>query len=205
MSEPNRITAHTKITEHATQAVDLLMIALRDKPRVAAIANAFGVQAQAIEDALFDVLSITLDNAVGDALNQAGALVGAPRGVLDDTDYRAVVRATIRARRSSGTGPDVIAVMKPALGATPFVFTAGGATVCVELTDVSPVDPQVLADLVEIAVAAGFGYCVVAPAGLLTDAFTFSTSPLVALPDAALGFGDDAFPGSGGALAGAYV
>lgn len=205
MSEPDRITAHTKITEHAAQAVELLMVALRNKTRVAAIASAFGTQAQAIEDALFDVLSVTLDNAVGDALDQAGQLVGAPRGTLDDTDYRAVVRATIRARRSSGTGPDVIAVVKLAIGATPFVFTAGGATVCVELDDIPPVDPQVLADLVEIAVGAGIGYCVVAPLGDIADAFTFSTDPLVELADGARGWGDNASPGSGGELAGAYV
>lgn len=205
MSEPDRITAHTKITAHAAQAVELLMIALRDKPRVAAIASAFGTQAQAIEDALFGVLSVTLDNAVGNALDQAGAIVGAARGALDDTDFRAVVRATIRARRSSGTAPDVIAVMKLAVGARPFVFTAGGATICVELTDTPPVDPQVLADLVEIAVAAGIGYCVVSPVGDPADAFTFSTDPLLELVDSARGWGDDAIPGTGGELAGAFV
>lgn len=205
MSEPDRITEHARIADHAQRAVDSLMSALRSKSRVAALAATLGARAQLVEDALWAVLTISIDSAVGAALDQIGELVGQPRGVLDDTDYRPVLRAAIRARRSSGTGPDVIAVVQLALGATPFAWMAGGASVCVELEDVPPFDPQVLADLVEIAVGAGIGYCVVAPVGDPADAFTFSDDSLLAIADGARGLGDDLSPGSGGELAGAYV
>lgn len=204
-TEPDRITEHTKITEHAAQSVELLMSALRDKPRVAALARAHGTQSQAIEDALWAVLTISIDTSVGEQLDQVGAIVGQLRGELDDTDYRPVLRAAIRARRSSGTGPDVIAVCKLALGLTPFTYTAGGASVCVSIDDLAPFDPQVLADLVEIAVGAGIGYCVVAPYGVLGDAFAFSADPLVAEASTGQGFADSLAPGDGGELAGAYT
>ena len=205
MSEPDRVTEHTRIADHAQRAVDALMSALRSKARVSALASTLGARAQLVEDALWAVLSIAIDTAVGDALDQLGAIVGQLRGALDDTDYRPVIRAAIRARRSSGTGPDVIAVAQLALGATPFTYTAGGASVCIELEDIPPFDPQVLADLIEIAVAAGIGHCVVAPVGDPADAFTFSDDAFVVLADGARGFGDDLSPGSGGELAGAYV
>ena len=205
MSEPDRITEHTKITEHAALSAELLMSALRSKARVSAIARSIGTQAQSVEDALWSTLTISIDTSVGEQLDQIGAILGQPRGPLGDTDYRPVLRAAIRARRSSGTGPDVIAVVKLALGLVPFSFVASGASVCVEVLDVCPFDPQVLADLVELAVAAGIGYCVVAPASVLADAFTFSTDSLLALTDSARGLGDDLSPGSGGELAGAFV
>lgn len=204
-TEPNRITEHTKITEHVELSVEPLMPALRSKARVSAIARSIGSQAQSIEDALWSTLTLSIDTAIGEQLDQIGAILGQPRGPLDDTDYRPVLRAAIRARRSSGTGPDVIAVVQLALGATPFAWMAGGASVCVELEDVPPFDPQVLADLVEIAVGAGIGYCVVAPVGDPADAFTFSDDSLLAIADGARGLGDDLSPGSGGELAGAYV
>lgn len=204
-AEPDRITEHTRIADHTQRAIDALMAALRSKDRVRSLASAIGARAQLVEDALWAVLTISIDTAVGAALDQIGEIVGQPRGSLDDTDYKPVLRAAIRARRSSGTGPDVIAVVKLALGATPFAWLAGGASICVELEDVPPFDPQVLADLVEIAVGAGIGYCVVAPVGDTADAFTFSDDPLLALADGARGFGDDLSPGSGGELAGAYV
>lgn len=205
MSEPDRITEHTRIADHAQRAVDSLMSALRSKARVAALASALGVRAQLVEDALWAVLTLSIDSAEGAQLDQFGAIVGQPRSALDDADYRPVLRAAIRARRSCGTGPDVIAVCKLALGTVPFVFTASGATVCVELMDTPPFNPQVLADLVEIAVGAGIGYCVVAPADDIADAFTFSTDTLLELADGARGWDDAATPGAGGALAGAYV
>ena len=205
MSEPDRVTEHARIADHAQRAVDALMAVLRSKDRVSALASTIGARAQVVEDALWAVLTISIDSSVGAALDQIGELVGQLRGALDDTDYRPVLRAAIRARRSRGTGPDVIAVVKLALGATPFAWLAGGASVCVELEDVPPFDPQVLADLVEIAVGAGIGYCVVAPVGDVADAFTFSDDSLLAVADGARGFGDDLSPGSGGELAGAYV
>ena len=205
MSEPNTITEHTKITDHAARALATLMGALRSKPRMAALANDLGTRAQLVEDALWSVLALTLDNAEDNALEQYGELVGQRRGALDNAAYRAVLRATVRARMSSGTRPDVIAVVALAVGAIPFTTTNGVASYCVELGAPLTWDPQVLADLLEITVAAGIGHCLVAPFEALSDAFTLSEDAFVATPSTATGFADSSAPGDGGQLVGAYT
>ena len=203
--EPDTLTAHSPITDHPSRSVALLMGALRSKSRVAALASAHGARVQQLEDALWSVLALTLENATGDALKQYGELVQVPRGGLpDDSTYRAVLRAAVRARRSSGTGPDLIAVVALAVDGITFSLTHGGASLCVELDAPLAWDPQALADLLELAVGAGIGSCVVAPADLIGDALTFASNALLAEASIPQGFNDAYGTADGGQLAGAY-
>lgn len=64
------------------------------RPRIEALRDAIAARVQEVEDEIVDVLvSTALDTATHDALAQWGALLGAPRHGLDDTSYRAAIRA----------------------------------------------------------------------------------------------------------------
>jgi hypothetical protein len=67
----------------------------------------------------------TIDNAIGQQLDDLGALVGEPRNGLDDDTYRRRVRARITVHRSKGTLEDVVTVTK-------LIVSDGAAAIRVE-------------------------------------------------------------------------
>lgn len=155
-TEPDRIAAVTQITDHAGAGAALLMRELRSKPRVAAVLAALMARVQDAESALWALLTDTLDTAVGAQLDQLGAVLGAGRGTLSDTDYRAVLRGVVLARRSRGTPADVCAVLRAMLGVGPdFTFSGGGA--CVLLEPADPLPFSATAAIVPLRLAAAGG------------------------------------------------
>jgi hypothetical protein len=116
--EPDHVAAIAPITDHEARGVALLMRALRDKALVVAILRAALRQVQSLEDATWALLTLTLDNATGAALDQFGELLGERRdtGLADDV-YRDVLRATILANRSNGTGNELLAICHLLFGA----------------------------------------------------------------------------------------
>ncbi len=52
----------------------------------------------------------TVDDSVGVQLDGLGAIVGQPRGALGDDDYRAVIRAKIKANNSDGAPEDLLRI-----------------------------------------------------------------------------------------------
>jgi hypothetical protein len=110
--EPDHVAEVTQVTDHAARGYALLMRALRgDRPLVAALLRALLRQTQDAEDAMWALLTLTLDTATGAALDQFGELLGERRdpGLSDDV-YRDVLRAVILANRSGGTGNELIAI-----------------------------------------------------------------------------------------------
>lgn len=87
------------------------------KPRIRALCRALGGGAQAQEDMAFDVqVSTTLEDAVGDALDQWGELVGEQRGPLSDNDYRPFIKARMLANRCDGTIDSLLEVLEACAG-----------------------------------------------------------------------------------------
>lgn len=71
---------------------------------------------QDLENTLASIISSQiLNNASGQALNQIGDLIGAPRGSFTDTQYLLFIRVAIRARRNSGRSEDALQVAALAL------------------------------------------------------------------------------------------
>ncbi len=205
MSEPDRITAHTRIADHAAEAKALVMSALRDKPAIAAIVAALARQVQQVEDAQWAVISITIASGEGDALDQYGELLEQSRSGLTDANYRPVLRATALARRSRAITEDVLSMIRAALGAVAFTYAGGGASVCLEVLDVIPYDPAILARLLRESVGAGIGNCVLVPPAALSSCFTFASDSVLDSTSSTQGLGDDGNPATGGQLTGAYA
>ena len=85
-----------------------------------------GGQFGKLRDDLTDIRdAFDLDTAVGDQLEIIGNNLGLPRNGLDDTDYRRFIRIQILlVLQSTGSGPNIIAIIRTYLGATanPVVF-----------------------------------------------------------------------------------
>jgi len=107
------------VTNHADDAVTLFLEQYKPeekKPRLHELARIYSRQVQEVEDA-FCALSYVLDieRAGGYWLDRIGAIVGQPRDGAIDDDYRPFVRAKILALRSTGSGPDLYAVIRALL------------------------------------------------------------------------------------------
>lgn len=84
----------------------------RDDPNLALIiSEILAPQAQDIEDALQSLLSLpSIDDSEGVQLDLIGRIVTQPRNGYVDTNYRVLLKARIRANRSTGTSSDIYAV-----------------------------------------------------------------------------------------------
>lgn len=101
------------IPDHVRRMLDLWMSQWRHTHTGIALMTAIGNAVQAVEDENFDVwLSTQLAVATGHALEQWGALVGEPKGVLDDDDYRVFIEARILANTSTGAPDELYEIVK---------------------------------------------------------------------------------------------
>lgn len=97
---------------HKEEALALLTDQFKQKPVIEGILTVLSLEIQELEDTFRDILTKRiLDDAVGDQLDQIGAIVGAARLGRSDTDYRATVRLQIRINRSQGKSEDMIQVL----------------------------------------------------------------------------------------------
>lgn len=119
---------------HAEEALARIPRYLSEAPRFRALLESLVEQAQEIEVSLQALLSDTsIDNAVGDALDQIGAVVGQPRKGLADEIYRVLIRAKILVNKSSGTIPELLAIFLVAAEGGVVVKDGGNALVVVSL------------------------------------------------------------------------
>jgi hypothetical protein len=204
-TEPDRITEITQLTDHAGEGAALVMHTLRSKPIFAAILAAWMVQVQAVETALWALLvDTTLATATGAALDQVGALLLAPRGGLtDDDDYRAVLRATVLARKSTGTAADLTAVLRAMLGVGPlFTYREGWASALLEPAAVLPFAATAAIGPLRTAKAAGVQLQLLDPPAAQSGLFTFASQAFVVEDDEPRGLGDEADDTVGGLFTG---
>lgn len=189
-------------TDHVARGLSRLTAKWRGKEAIEAILSSHLEETQEIEDALWSVLALTLDTATDDQLAQYGALLGEPKLTLIDAKWREVLRARILANRSSGSVPELEAILAIFAGAgyeLAELFPAGLlATVAVFS---STVPGARIGGLLRRATAGGVGAQLVMPASTET-AFRFASTEDVE-PAVSMGFGI-VDPSVGGHLAGVY-
>jgi hypothetical protein len=187
MSEPDRAWFQ-HITTHEADGLALFARQFANAARVRALARAHLTQLQELEDAAWAVFTAGLDTATGDALDQYGRLLVFPRGALDDTCYRAILRGVVRARRGSGTSEDLLQTAALALGAVTFEYIEGSASECVVTQ--SPITfAAALLLVLRLAKPGGVALQVVSPARTLTSTFRFADG-LQLQSSALVGLGD---------------
>jgi hypothetical protein len=98
--------------DHITEAIDRLPQQFRGKPKIEALLRVLLTPTVALEQASIDLLTLTLDNAVGESLNIFGRKVGQKQVDVTDTTFRSLIRARIRANKSSGMGNQVLLVAR---------------------------------------------------------------------------------------------
>jgi len=109
------------------EAIQKLVPELWGKPRLATVLLSWTDEVQILEDAIFSVIDgLLLDNAVGPQLALLGRVVGQPNFGWGDDDYRAAIRARIRASRSNGRMIDIKEVVELMTPGVPFKVTPGG-------------------------------------------------------------------------------
>lgn len=108
--------AITRIPNHADLAVARLVTQFKGSDSHAALLRAWARQVQELEDAFLALLAtIVINTSTADQLDRVGAVIGCPRGSLEDVPYRAFLRAQILANKSSGTTEELIAVLRAIL------------------------------------------------------------------------------------------
>lgn len=104
--------------DHVDQSLNARLEDFRGLPRFEELVRILAEEVQEIEDALWQIAQDDVDSAIGVQLDGFGEIVGAEREGLSDANYRALIRATIRANRSEGTTPDLYSIVTAATGST---------------------------------------------------------------------------------------
>ena len=202
MSEADRqALAHT--TTHVADGLARLTDRWRGKPAIEALLSPFLAELQEVEDQLWSMLVATIDTATGVQLDQLAALIGEPRLTLDDGALRTVLRARVLANRSSGSVPELVAILV-LFAEDSFtldeVFPAGVLVTVASYLGAIPAER--VGGLLHRATAGGVGAQLVAPASSAT-AFRFASTDDDVEAAVETGFSDTAQT-SGGHLAGVY-
>lgn len=205
MSEPDRVTAHTKVTGHLAEGLALLTSRFRGKPAIEGLLGAWLEQVQDVEDALWQLLTeTTLETAENAQLDELGAILDEPRASLTDTPYRTMLRAKALALRSNGNVPDLLALAELLIPEGYTLTQYFPAALVVEASEPTALPETRVLALLRLATAAGVGvHLATAPGspGAPADAFLFASGELPET-DAAHGW-SDVLESTGGALAGA--
>lgn len=101
------------VPDHPDRMARRFLFQDRHQPRIRSLALALGEGAQRLEDESFDLLQGRLLHlATGAQLDRWGGVVGEPRGVLIDADYRRFIRARILVNVCKGTLDELIAIYR---------------------------------------------------------------------------------------------
>lgn len=157
----------TEILTHAADALAQLARQYQNDPLSMGAAMGVGSRAQTLETALWQIYTQTgispnaagFTVATGAQLDLFGKLVNQPRGALNDTDYTALLRATIKVLLCSGTIPDLIAIFSLMLPAatvgTIVVQEYFPAAIILDLTAAGVINPSVFSQVLQVAKAGG--------------------------------------------------
>ncbi len=192
------------VTKQTTITADFLrklISQFQEKPNIAAILGALLDEVQELEDAAIDVRDeTTLDNSIGEQLDGIGRIVGAPRAGLGDDAYRLRLRAQILINLSSGTIPEIVAIVELLIANTfePVEFFPA-AFVIVFANALSSTDAATLAVFIATARPVAVGGSVEFTAVADADTFTFASGDIAEV-SAVQGFSND-----GGTSGGKYA
>lgn len=178
-----------RITDHEDQGLELLLTQFQGRPRLAAWLRSYLRQVQLLEDAIYDVIiARMIDRAVGAQLDQLGRLVGERRLDRDDDTYRVFIRARILVNRSTGTAPELLAILDLI---TEIHFTFGDyqpAAWFIEFDEEPEYDPVLFYEILHAAKSGGVRLHMVSPT--TTSDMQFRWSSVGDPDDPNQGFGD---------------
>ena len=151
----------SKVTTHIAELLDRRLEQFRDKDRFSAMLEVLGEQVQALEDALYQVLTETsIDVAVGAQLDGLGSVVGEERAGRDDDAYRVAIRVRIAINLSEGTPEDLLALaLAISGGSNALLIEYFPASFEIQILDPVPsgTDPARIASVVRSGKPAGVG------------------------------------------------
>ena len=153
--------AFAHIANHAAEALGRLACQFKGTRSHAALLNAYSRQVQDIEDAIWGVVAtLSIDTSSGAQLDRIGKVVGRPRQNHTDAQYRAYLRAQILLNRSSGTLPELLAMLSTVLagyGANELIGTtwSPAAIIIQAIGAIGAAEPGLLADLLRKGSDAG--------------------------------------------------
>lgn len=149
----------TQNTAHVATGLGRLILQFKEQPRMAAVLTAILLECQAVEDALYAVLTqrLTNGNPVGAQIDVLGKIVGQPREGLSDAAYLPLINARIKANRSDSTINTLIAIVQLILGAsTPILVREYAKAVEIEVDGLTSVNAyQIWREFLNIAKEAG--------------------------------------------------
>lgn len=202
-AEPDRIAAHAEVTTHVADGLAALPQQFRGRAALEALAATWLAQVQDLESAAWGLYGLAIDNSSAHALDQVGALLGQsrPSGLLD-VAYRSVLRAVVKTLHSSGTGEDLLAIMRELAGGTyDFTLTeAFPASVVLRPDDPQDISAEVMLGVLRRGAAAGVALQVIDVPD--EDRFRFSSSTEEVVASSSHGLGDSTGVADGGALVG---
>lgn len=103
----------TLIPDHEQEAVDRLIQQYKDKPNVVGFIRAMTRQTQEMEQVIIDMfLNRSINDSVGQQLDELGTIVGIERQGFDDDFYRILIRFKIGQNISRGEPERIISTMK---------------------------------------------------------------------------------------------
>lgn len=103
----------TLIASHYQAAVDRLASKFADVPELLSILEVFSGQIQALETALWDLLTKRwIDSGEGAQLDVIGRVVLQPRGASTDPVYRLQLKARIKSLLSSGGPEEILSIFR---------------------------------------------------------------------------------------------
>lgn len=208
-------TALAWLESHCEESKSLLISQFR-KPRIEAFLCALmdGVEGeggglQEVENALWALLTERwLDTAVGAQLDMIGRIVDLPRAGWLDPVYRVLLGAWILVTGSTGTWPDLVAILD-ALGIEIALVTLaepGPATLRIVLgAPVETIDAGLVFAFLRRAKSAAYRFELFFPVVDVASTFTLGDAADALELDDALGFGDATGADVGGYLAGALA
>lgn len=167
-------------------AIARLCEQFKDLPNIRSLVCALATPAQAVDDALEQLLTERGVNvAAGAQLDVLGKIVGQDRDGLSDDIYRRYIRARIATNKSQGEPSDLILIARLILdiGVTDIghlvIRTVADATFILEIHDLAVTDDvaKVLQDMLTSAVSAGVRVIVVYSRVVLADTFRFDVGP----------------------------
>lgn len=187
------MTDPAQIVDHSDRGVGRLLAKLQGKPRLAAFLRSWIDSAQELEDVVFAMRTMMLvSDATGWWLDRLGAIVGERRRGRTDDIYRVWVAARTLVNRSSGTGPQLIAIVKAVVAedSTVYVEDQYPAAMLVHVYGETDIDTgNALAELLQQARCPGVRCVLHWSVDPEADVFRFADALSVSDTDVDYGFG----------------
>lgn len=188
--EADRVDQPEHVTTHVATGLARLGQQFIKAADLRALQSSYLKEIQALEDALWAMLTDTIETAVGARLDVIGRIVGQKRGALTDEPYRVFLRAAIAANKSRGTGEDLILVTSLMLdGLNTFRLTEYPRAFVLIEPLIPTLYPDVMIRVLRKTKSGGVRLqLIVVPEG---DVFAFAASGIVNVTDVARGWSDE--------------